>query len=460
MNRLEATLEVAERAAQVARSHFGRGIVVEQKADGSPVTVADRAAEAAARAFVREHFPADGFVGEEGGVERPDARRRWIVDPIDGTKAFVRGVPLWGTLVALAEGDEIVAGACVLPALGERIVAARGDGTFWNGARARVSSVASLAKATVLCTDVARLPAAVRSLLDVAAIARTWGDCYGHVLVATGRAEAMLDPVLAAWDAAALLPIVDEAGGSAVAFDGRRSAFAGSLCSSNAPLAAVLLPQLAGAPGAPITALRVEDVDFQKGLVPVVAQDVHSGAVLMVAYTDAEALAATLATGVMHYHSRRRGLWQKGATSGCTQRVVSLVRDCDSDALLARVEQTGPACHTGSASCFPGPHGDELSTLAATIAARVLRAEPSVGAADGGSAGYTRRLLGDRNLRLKKLGEEAAELVLTLADGDGPRAVDEAADVVYHVLVALAANGRSLADVRQALARRRRPAAQ
>lgn len=454
MNRLETTLEVAERAAQVALSHFGRGLAVEQKADGSPVTVADRAAEAAARAYVREHFPADGFVGEESGVERPDARRRWIVDPIDGTKAFVRGVPLWGTLVALAEGDEIVAGACVLPALGERVVAARGDGTFWNGARARVSSVASLAKATVLCTDVARLPVAVRGVLDAASIARTWGDCYGHVLVATGRAEAMLDPVLAAWDAAALLPIVDEAGGSAVAFDGRRSAFAGSLCSSNAALAASLLPRLV-AVDAPAPTLRVDDVDFQKGLVPVVAQDVHSGAVLMVAYTDAEALAATLATGVMHYHSRRRGLWQKGATSGCTQRVVSLVRDCDSDALLARVEQTGPACHTGSASCFAGPHGDELSTLAATIAARVLE-----GDADGGSVGYTRRLLGDRNLRLKKLGEEAAELVLALADGDGPRAVDEAADVVYHVLVALAANGRSLADVRQALAQRRRPAAQ
>ena len=226
------------------------------------------------------------------------------------------------------------------------------------------------------------------------------------------------------------------------------------MCSSNAALAPLLLPRLA-AVDAPAPALRVDDVDFQKGLVPVVAQDVHSGAVLMVAYTDAEALAATLATGTMHYHSRRRGLWQKGATSGCTQRVVSIVRDCDSDALLARVEQTGSACHTGSASCFAGPHGDELSTLAATIAERSL-----AGAADGGSAGYTRRLLGDRNLRLKKLGEEAAELVLALADGDGPRAVDEAADVVYHVLVALAANGRSLADVRQALARRRWPGAQ
>jgi histidinol phosphatase-like enzyme (inositol monophosphatase family) len=450
MNRLEVTAELAERTAQVALSYFGRGLAVENKADGSPVTVADRAAEAAARAFVREHFPDDGFVGEEGGIERPEAARRWIVDPIDGTKAFVRSVPLWGTLVALAEGDTIVAGACVLPALGERVVAARGEGTFWNGARARVSTVASLAAATVLCTDVARLPASVRGVLDGAAIARTWGDCYGHVLVATGRAEAMLDPVLAAWDAAALLPIVDEAGGTAVAFDGRRSAFAGSLCSINAALAGVLLPQLAGATAVVAPALRVDDVDFSKGLVPVVAQDVHSGAVLMVAYTDAEALAATLATGVMHYHSRRRGLWQKGATSGCTQRVVSIVRDCDRDALLARVEQTGPACHTGSASCFAGPHGDELSTLAATIAERTLAVDTP-----GDTAGYTRRLLGDRNLRLKKLGEEAAELVLALADGDGPRAVDEAADVVYHVLVALAANGRSLADVRQALARRR-----
>lgn len=449
MKALQATLELAERTAAVAMAQFGHRLEVEHKADGSPVTVADRAAEATAREWVREHFPEDGFVGEEGGSERPDARRRWIVDPIDGTKAFVRGVPLWGSLVALAEGDTILAGACVLPAVGERLVAARGEGAFWNGVRARVSTVANLPAATVLCTDVARLPAAVRSVLDAAAIARTWGDCYGHVLVATGRAEAMLDPVLAGWDAAALLPIVDEAGGVAVAFDGRRSAFAGSLCSSNAALAPVLAARLAGGEAAVAPSLRVEDVDFTKGLVPVVAQDVHSGAVLMVAYTDAEALAATLASGFMHYHSRRRGLWQKGATSGCTQRVVSIVRDCDSDALLARVEQTGPACHTGSASCFAGPHGDELSTLAATIAARAHAA-----AADAG--GYTRRLLGDRNLRLKKLGEEAAELVLALADGDGPRAVDEAADVVYHVLVALAANGRSLADVRHALAQRRR----
>lgn len=359
-------------------------------------------------------------------------------------------MPLWGTLVALAERDTILAGACVLPALGERIVAVRGEGAFWNGARARVSTVASLATAAVLCTDVARLPASVRGVLDAAAIARTWGDCYGHVLVATGRADAMLDPVLAAWDAAALLPIVVEAGGCAVAFDGRRSAFAGSLCSSNAALAGVLLPRLAGAEVV-LPNLRVDDVDFGKGLVPVVAQDAHSGAVLMVAYTDAQALAATLATGTMHYHSRRRGLWQKGATSGCTQRVVSIVRDCDGDALLARVQQTGPACLTGSVSCFAGPHGDELSTLAATIAERASAVD---------SVGHTRRLLGDRNLRLKKLGEEAAELVLALADGDGPRAVDEAADVVFHVLVALAANGRSLADVRQVLAQRRQPGAQ
>jgi phosphoribosyl-AMP cyclohydrolase / phosphoribosyl-ATP pyrophosphohydrolase len=178
----------------------------------------------------------------------------------------------------------------------------------------------------------------------------------------------------------------------------------------------------------------------------VVAQDAITGRVLMVAYADREAIEHTEATGEMHYHSRKRGLWHKGATSGNRQRVVSLTPDCDDDAILARVEPLGPACHTGSVSCFGGDGGDALSVLDATIAARVT---------DGPESSYTRRLLADRNLRLKKLGEEAAELAVACADNDAARATEEAADLVYHALVALRALGVGLDDVRRVLNSRR-----
>ncbi|MDB4879338.1 MAG: phosphoribosyl-ATP diphosphatase [Gemmatimonadetes bacterium] len=197
--------------------------------------------------------------------------------------------------------------------------------------------------------------------------------------------------------------------------------------------------------------LDLDALDFTKGegTVTVVAQDARSGAVLMVAAADREALERTLATGEMHYRSRTRGLWHKGATSGNVQHVVSLHYDCDGDAVLARVCPQGPACHTGSTSCFgeAALGADELGALDATIAAR---------AAEGGAgaSSYTRKLLADRNLRLKKLGEEAAELVTACADGDVERATEEVADLVYHALVALRAAGGSLAGVRAVLAGR------
>jgi phosphoribosyl-ATP pyrophosphohydrolase/phosphoribosyl-AMP cyclohydrolase len=190
-------------------------------------------------------------------------------------------------------------------------------------------------------------------------------------------------------------------------------------------------------------------IDFAKGggLVPVVAQDAATGAVLMVAYADREALERTVETGEMHYHSRSRGLWHKGATSGHIQRVIGLFPDCDGDTILAVVRSNGPACHTGGATCF-GPDAerlDPLTRLDQTIASR--------GSADPETS-YTARLLADRNLRLKKLGEEATELAVACADGDRPRAVEEAADLVYHAIVALRALGGSWEAVRDALDRR------
>ena len=203
--------------------------------------------------------------------------------------------------------------------------------------------------------------------------------------------------------------------------------------------------------------LDLDTLDFTKGngLVTVVAQDATTGAVLMVAHADREALQRTVSTGEMHYRSRTRGLWHKGATSGNVQRVVALSADCDGDAVLARVAPAGPACHTGAVSCFaqsgPPPAGDALSSLDATIA---LRATDAAGATSVDRPSYTQRLLSDRNLRLKKIGEEAAELVTACADADPARAVEEGADIVYHTLVALRAVGVTLDDVRRVLAGR------
>lgn len=200
--------------------------------------------------------------------------------------------------------------------------------------------------------------------------------------------------------------------------------------------------------------LDLDRLDFDKGggLVTVVAQDAATGAVLMLAHADRDALERTIDTGEMHYRSRTRGLWHKGATSGNVQRVVSLHADCDGDAVLALVAPAGPACHTGRPSCFDAPafsSGDALVQLDRTIAERARASEAG--------QSYTRRLLTDRNLRLKKLGEEAAELVLACADADVERAANETADLWYHSLVALRGAGGSLASVLAVLSERSRP---
>jgi histidinol-phosphatase len=251
---LEAVADVARLAGDVALSHFRAGIAVEWKSDGSPVTVADREAERVAREWIERRFPDDGILGEEQGETHAGAARRWIVDPIDGTKSFVRGVPLWGTLIGVADGTTIVAGAAYFPAVGEIVVAAPGQGCWWNGAPCRVSSVASIGKATVLTTD-DRFPTnedrreGWRDLAARAAVSRTWGDCYGYLLVATGRAEVMVDDRVNAWDAAALLPVVRESGGVFTDWSGKPTAFGGSAIATNAELAREVRETLkAGAP--------------------------------------------------------------------------------------------------------------------------------------------------------------------------------------------------------------------
>jgi phosphoribosyl-ATP pyrophosphohydrolase/phosphoribosyl-AMP cyclohydrolase len=194
-------------------------------------------------------------------------------------------------------------------------------------------------------------------------------------------------------------------------------------------------------------------LDFTRsGGVTVVVQDATTGAVLMLAHADREAMERTVETGEMHFRSRSRGLWRKGETSGNVLRVLSLSADCDGDAVLARVIPAGPTCHTGGVSCFGSTalEPDVLSALGATIARRAALVEDSA----SGAPSHTRRLLGDRNLRLKKIGEEAAEVVVALADEDAARAVEEGADLLYHLLVGLHGVGVSIDDLRRVLAAR------
>lgn len=239
---MEAAGSVARLAGEVALRAYRSALAVERKPDGSPVTDADRAAERAAREWLEARFPRDAVLGEEFGERPGDSGYRWLLDPIDGTRSFVAGVPLWGTLVAVLEGDRVVAGAASFPAVEEHLVAGEGEGC-WHSTlgRCRVSPVTDLTNATVLITDLANCPperlAGWSRLASVAGAARTWGDCFGYLLLATGRAEVMADPRMHNWDAAALWPIIREAGGVVTDWDGHPTPFGGSVVATNLGLA-------------------------------------------------------------------------------------------------------------------------------------------------------------------------------------------------------------------------------
>ena len=241
-SRIAPAAELARLTGDIAFRHYRSNLTVETKSDGSPVTAADRAAEEAAREWVRRFFPDDGVLGEEFGEERPGARRRWVIDPIDGTKSFVRGSPLWGSLVAWCEGETVLAGAAYFPAVGELVAAAPGAGCWWNGSRCAVSSVSALDQAAVLTTDTRFAERQHRRagwdrVAAAASVARTWGDCFGYLLVATGRAEMMCDAIMNPWDTAALYPVIREAGGVFTDWDGRDTAFGDSAVATNRALA-------------------------------------------------------------------------------------------------------------------------------------------------------------------------------------------------------------------------------
>ncbi len=240
--------EAARLAGDVIMPLYESGVAFELKADRTPVTAADRGAEEAIRAFLERECPAHGILGEELGTKEGDGRHRWILDPIDGTKSFIHHVPLFGTLVALERDGAPVIGVIACHAAGETAWAARGQGAFLNGVATRVSTTPSLGAATVSMTSYKRFlegwPRGFAAITREAGLMRAWGDCYGYLMVASGRADVMLDPEMSIWDAAALYPVITEAGGRMTTWAGE-SKVGGSVVATNGLLHGAVLEALA-----------------------------------------------------------------------------------------------------------------------------------------------------------------------------------------------------------------------
>jgi histidinol-phosphatase len=231
-------VDLARGAGDITLRYFRKEPETSKKADGSFVTIADLEAEQYLRKRILERFPDDSVLGEEEGESKGNSNRRWIVDPIDGTFAFVHGVPFYGVLICLEIDGKPTVGVINMPALNEIVSASNGLGCYFNGTPARVSTKPSLEDGLLLCTDFTAchrygFGTAIEDLQRRAKTNRTWGDCYGYVLVATGRAEAMLDPVMNIWDCAALLPIIEEAGGTFTDLNGRRTIDGGNALATN-----------------------------------------------------------------------------------------------------------------------------------------------------------------------------------------------------------------------------------
>ena len=243
---LDFAIEAAWQAGRLTLQYFQSTFDVDLKYDESPVTIADRGAEELLRRLIMARFPDHAIVGEEFGADHnAGAPFRWILDPIDGTRSFIRGVPLYATLVGLEIEGEMAVGVANFPALNELVSAATGLGATWNGRPCHVTDTSDLSRAVVCYTDGqgfakhgkgepwSKIVAAVQTT-------RGWGDAYGHCLVATGRADAMFDPIMSVWDCAALVPILQEAGGTFTDWKGTPTAYGQEAISSNG----VLLEQI------------------------------------------------------------------------------------------------------------------------------------------------------------------------------------------------------------------------
>ncbi len=238
---LDFAIKAAREAGGIVMEYFQTALTPERKPDRTLVTAADRNAEERLRALIRRTYPDHSILGEEFGEQQGSSGWTWIIDPIDGTASFVHGVPLFGVLLGLEVDGEVVLGVANFPALDELVAAGRGLGCLWNGRRAAVSGVDDLKEALLLYTDGAGFEPhgrgqTFRHLVAASRMHRSWGDCYGHILVATGRAEVMLDPVMNIWDCAALLPILREAGGTFTDWQGQPTIRGGNAISTNARL--------------------------------------------------------------------------------------------------------------------------------------------------------------------------------------------------------------------------------
>ena len=254
--RLEFAVSIARQAGEQTLELFRTPhLDVDRKSDGSPVTAADRAAEKLLRKRIGEQFPDDAILGEEFGETPGTSGFRWVLDPIDGTKAFVTGVPLYTTLVAVLHEEEPQIGVIFAPAAGEMVYAARGHGCWQvigtaEPRQCKVSDVEKLEDAVFLTTSV-RSFSTDRDTVDArpvydqlqsaCRITRTWGDAFGYLLVATGRAEIMIDPAMSLWDAAALQPILEEAGGQFFDWQGRPTVHSEESIATNGKLAKQVL---------------------------------------------------------------------------------------------------------------------------------------------------------------------------------------------------------------------------
>jgi len=251
--RYHAAIDAATEAARLALGYFDNNPAVEWKDDHSPVTGADRQAEQLLRSRLLEAFPTDGFLGEELGDLRGTSGYRWIVDPIDGTRSFVRGIPVWATLVGLEFQKELIAGVVAAPALGQTWRALRGDGAYRGERSIRVSEVAELKNATVFYSSLSWFERAGRrsDFLRLAASTqnqRGYGDFWGHMLVAQGSGELMLDHGLHVWDIAAIKPIVEEAGGHFTNWEGQPDIWKPDALASNKKLHRAALETLRKSP--------------------------------------------------------------------------------------------------------------------------------------------------------------------------------------------------------------------
>jgi histidinol-phosphatase len=237
-SRYEIAIDAARQAAQLAQRYYAGEFQVEWKADQSPVTVADREAEALLRTRLLGAFPSDGFLGEEHGEHPGSSGFRWVVDPIDGTRSFVRGIPLWGTLVGLEFHSEQIAGVAIASALGETWRALRGDGAYRNDRRIHVSTVNNLADSLIFYSGVSWFQQAGHLDAFLALSGQTdrqrgFGDFYGFVLVAQGSGELMVDHGVKIWDVVALKPIVEEAGGRFTDWEGTQNVYRTDVIASN-----------------------------------------------------------------------------------------------------------------------------------------------------------------------------------------------------------------------------------